>query len=73
MIEIFLCAVMSYPKKSAIHDIQSISQIELPFSCPPKNIDPTFQHPRVYLTFEHNQAICPFCGTTDQITNDKKE
>ncbi|NBW56571.1 zinc-finger domain-containing protein [bacterium] len=63
---------MSYPKKSAIDHIKFITQSLLPFSCPPRNLDPTFQHPRVYLTFEHNQAVCPFCGTTYQITEDKK-
>jgi uncharacterized Zn-finger protein len=60
---------MSYPKHSLSEEKIVVEQASLPLSCPLPGEPVRFQHPRVYLQVDQDQAVCPFCGTLYIIKN----
>ena len=46
----------------------SVTQADLPLSCPLPNAEVWAMHPRVYLPLEkEQQATCPYCGAHYQL------
>ncbi len=48
-----------------------LSNVSQPFFCPPDN-NSELSHPKVFIKFDKNSAMCPYCGTNYIIKNDKK-
>jgi uncharacterized Zn-finger protein len=47
-----------------------ITQADLPFSCPTRDMSVWDAHPRVYLPIEKvGKVICPYCGATYVLTD----
>ena len=46
-----------------------ITSEDLPLSCPMPEYDDWDAHPRVFLTVESKQTICPYCGTLYQMND----
>jgi len=46
-----------------------ITSQDLPLSCPMPEYDDWDAHPRVFLTVESKQTICPYCGTLYQMND----
>ncbi len=43
---------------------QIVKTSDAPFSCPPRSVDATFLHPRIYLNLSKTgEAVCPYCST----------
>lgn len=43
----------------------TVTEADLPLSCPPRDLRVWDAHPRVYLPIEEKgQVLCPYCGTT---------
>lgn len=57
---------MEKPKKLKIANaahIYTVSQSDLPLSCPMPDMTLWNSHPRVYLPIEEtHEAMCPYCG-----------
>ena len=45
-----------------------VSKNEIPFHCPPKDVETWNMHPRVFLSFsEEGKSKCPYCGANYQL------
>ena len=42
---------------------------DLPLACPLEEFDDWDGHPRVYLQVDEKRTICPYCGTTYEVTD----
>ncbi|MCX7123783.1 MAG: zinc-finger domain-containing protein [Gammaproteobacteria bacterium] len=52
-------------QKSEKSTIYTVTQKDLPLSCPPKNQEVWDMHPRVYLPIEaEKKVVCPYCSAT---------
>lgn len=50
-----------------------INEADLPFACPPKDIQAWNHHPKVYLDFTKGDAHCPYCGAYYVMKDKAKE
>jgi len=54
---------MSKLNNACIYPMIHITKQDLPLCCPMNDTEIYNAHPRVYLTFENNEANCPYCNT----------
>ena len=55
-------------KTSKPSSFRLVSKNELPFHCPPKEIQKWNMHPKVFLSFnEEGIGNCPYCGSIDRL------
>ncbi len=55
---------MSATQQGCINKEVTITQADLPLSCPVNNERVWDGHPRVYLSFGKESSVqCPYCGT----------
>ena len=52
-----------------IEKLIQISNDDLPLACPLEEFDDWDGHPRVYLQVDSIRTICPYCGTTYEVTD----